>query len=177
MAERFVGSDVQFFACDESGERKNTAAQSFAQHKHVGNDVVVFASEHPSGAAKPGRNFIEDKQRAVFVAGGADAFPVVERRNERRAPNGLADDSRHITFFFEDIFNVVGTGEIAGIAAANRAVAMVRRRDAFAASQTPADAAAKNGLAANGNSVERSAMKRIPHRNEFVSSRGEAREL
>ena len=56
-------------------------------------------------------------------------------------------------------------------------MAIVRRRDVFAARQQWANVAAKNGLAAHRDGVKRRAVKRIPHRNEFEPPGGDAREL
>ena len=137
----------------------------------------MLAREHASGAAEADRNLIENQQRAVLVARGTDACPVVGRRDERRAANSLTDHRRHVPFLVEDIFHVVGAGEIAGLAAVKRAMAMVRWRHVFAAGQQRADPVAEHGFAAHRDGIERGAMERVPHRNEFEPPGGDAGQL
>ncbi len=154
MAQGLAGHNVQIRAGDQRGQRKNPAAQRLADHQHVGDDSVMLAGEHLAGAAEAVRNLVEDQQRAVFVACGAHLLPIVQRRNERRAAHGLADDGGDIALLRQHILDVIGAKEVARRAAFERAMPIVRRRHVLAAGQQRAGAAAEDGLAADRNRVE-----------------------
>jgi len=124
----------------------------------------VFAGEHPPGSSKADRDFVEDQKRSMAIAGGANALPIVERRNKGRAPHGFGDHSRHVAFSFQHVLDVVGTGQIACGAASEGTMAIVGRRHVFTARKERADAAAENAFPADGNAVEGCAMERFPHR-------------
>ncbi len=57
----------QIRATDAGGKRK-AAGQRFAETNQIGNHAGVFAREPFSGATEAGVNFVEDEQRAEFVA-------------------------------------------------------------------------------------------------------------
>ena len=68
MTERLLSGNVEIAPRDQRGHGEYTAAQSFADDHHVGNDVVTLEGEHASRAAEANRNLIEDQQRAMAVA-------------------------------------------------------------------------------------------------------------
>ncbi len=119
----------------------------------------MFAGEHFPGSTEAMGNFIENQQGAVFVTRGPDLFPIIHRWNEWRAPHSFADHGGDITFLLQHIINVVGAFKIAGGAAGEGAMPVVGRGHVLAAGQQGADAAAENGLAANGYGVQRRAVK------------------
>ena len=84
VAERAVGGDVEVAPRDQRRHREHGAAESLAQHHHVGNDAVVLEGEHPPGAAEADRDLVEDQERAVAVARVANDPVVLGRRNLRR---------------------------------------------------------------------------------------------
>ena len=137
----------------------------------------MLAGEHPSGAAESDRDLVEDEQRSVTVAGGTHATPVIGRRNERSAPDGLADDRGDVTLLLEDVINVIGALEAAGGAAAERALQWFGGRDVFAPGEQGADALAEDGFAADGDGVEGSAVEGVPHRHKLEPAGGDAGEL
>ena len=52
----------------DAGRKRKTASERLAQANQIRHDSTVFAGKPFSGAAKAGENFIEDEQRAEFVA-------------------------------------------------------------------------------------------------------------
>ena len=65
----------------DAGRKRKAAGQRFAEANHIGNHAAVFAGEPFSGAAEAGVNFVEDQQRAVFVAQFAEQRQKFRRRN------------------------------------------------------------------------------------------------
>src|SRR5450755_4582804 len=63
-----------------------TTSQCFAETDEIGNRLRMFAREPFAGAAKAGVNFIEDKQRAKFVAKFSQQRQKFFRRNIDAAP-------------------------------------------------------------------------------------------
>ncbi len=77
MSQSGVRGNVQRAPAQHGRQRKNAAAQTFAEHQHVRSHAVVLAGEHASGAAQPHGDFIQNKKRAVLVARGANPFPII----------------------------------------------------------------------------------------------------
>src|SRR5258708_38059076 len=61
------GGVHDFSATDTGGERK-AAGQSLAEADDVGSHPRVLAGEPFPGAAEAGEDFVENQERAVFVA-------------------------------------------------------------------------------------------------------------
>ena len=177
VAERGMRGHIERFTRQQGRDRKYATAQPLAQHQHVRHDVVMLAREHAPGATEADGNLVEDQQRAVLVAGGPDAFPIIRRRDERRAAHRLADDGGHVALLFQDIVNVVGTGEVAGGATFEGTAQRLGRRDMFATRQQRPDALAEHGFTAHRDRIQRGAVEGIPHRNKFEPAGGDAREL
>src|SRR5882762_3792740 len=75
MAERSLGSNVQMLSGNDSSERENPSAQSFTEHDDVRHDLEMFEREKFASAAQGDGDFVENEERAMFIAGGANAFP------------------------------------------------------------------------------------------------------
>src|SRR5439155_10143374 len=177
MAEGLVGGEIESFAGEERREWKYAPAEALAQDEHVRDNAEMLAGEQASGATERDGNLVQNQQRAVFVAGGADAFPVLRRRDEGRAAHRLADHRGHVALLIKDIFDVVGAGETAGLAAAERTMAMVRRRGVFAAGQQRSNPGPEQRFAAHRDGIERRAVERVPEGNKLESPGGDAGEL
>src|SRR5439155_8570730 len=148
---------------EQRGQRKNPAAESFPNDQHVGHDIVVFASEHSSSAAKAGRNFVKNQERAVPVARGSNFFPVFRRRNEWSTAHCLGNDGGDIPFFIEHVLDVLGATQVARGSAFEWTVPIIGWRHVLAARQKRTRALAKNCLATNRDRVQRGAVKGVPH--------------
>ena len=122
-------------------------------------------------------DFVEDKERAVFIARSANSFPVIRRWNEWNGTNGFADDSRHVAFLLQNVVNVIGASEGTSRAAFEGTMAIVGGGNVFAAGQQRANVPAKERFAPDRYGIQGRAMKRVPHGNKFEPARGHAREL
>src|SRR4051794_4373825 len=100
-------------ASDERGQRQDASAESLAQYEHVRHNSEVFAGEHGARSTQCGRNFVEDQQRAMSVAGRAYALPIVGARNVRRAANRFGNNGRDIALVSQDIFDIFGALQVA----------------------------------------------------------------
>ena len=65
----------------DAGRERKAAGERLAEADEVGHDAAVFAGEPFSGAAKAGVNFVENQQRAVFVAEFAQQRQKFRRRD------------------------------------------------------------------------------------------------
>src|SRR5438105_1244089 len=52
MAERLIGGDIQIFAHNDPGQRKNAATEPFAENDDVRNNIKVFESEELARSTK-----------------------------------------------------------------------------------------------------------------------------
>ncbi len=178
VSEGAVGEGViEVLAGEESSEGEDRASESLANHEHVGDDVVVFAGEHTARAPQADRDFVEDQEGAVPVAGGPNPLPVVEGWDERSATHRLRDHGGDVAFAFEHVVDVVRAGEGARFATPERAMAGVWGRDVFTARQEGADIAAENGFTADGDAIEGGAVKGLPHRDGLEAAGGGPGEL
>ena len=136
VAERAIASDVEIAAGDQRGERKDAAAEPLAQHDHIGNDVVMLEGEHAARAAEADGHFVENQQGTVAVAGVADDAVILRRRNLHvgRA-NRLDDHCADILFLAENVVEVFGAAQVAGVAAAKPALARIAGRRMLGARQ------------------------------------------
>ena len=73
---------------DERADRQ-PAAEALGQRHHVREDPVALVGEQRAGAPHPGLDLVDDQQRAVLVAGGAD---LVHELDRQRVHAGLALD-------------------------------------------------------------------------------------
>ncbi len=80
----------------DAGREREAAGQCLAKTDEVGHNAAVLAGKPFSGAAKPGVNFIQNQQHAMFVAQPAqhrqklsgwniNAAPRLHRLNQNRA--------------------------------------------------------------------------------------------
>src|SRR5882762_10018308 len=95
----------------DSRERKDSTAQTFAEHNDIGCHAEVFERKEPSGASEANGNFVQDQQRAMFVAGCAYAFPVISGGYDRYVAHCLANYRGHIPLAFHHILGIVGASE------------------------------------------------------------------
>ena len=66
----------------DTGRQRKAAGQRLAKADEIRHDAAVFAGKPFSGAAEAGVNFVQDQQRAVFVAESSAAMagiPAGER--------------------------------------------------------------------------------------------------
>ena len=99
MAERAVGGDVEVAARDQRGHGEHRATQALTEHDHVRHDAVVLEREHAARAPEADRDFVEDQERAVAVAGVADDAVVLGRRNLHVGAADGFDDHRADVLF------------------------------------------------------------------------------
>ena len=61
MPQRLFRHYVEIFPGNQCRQREHTAAQTFTDHEHVGDDTVVLTSEHLSGTAEGVWNLVQDQ--------------------------------------------------------------------------------------------------------------------
>jgi len=147
----------------------------FPTDKNIRHDPLVFEGEHATGTAKADRGLVENQQGAVAVASLTHATPVARRGwIDGRAADGFGNDRRHIGLLIKDIFDIAGAFEIAGTAIPVRipqATVRVRRRDMFASGQQRADTLPEQRLPADGDGVQGSTVKGVPHGDGLEAAR------
>src|SRR5215469_720141 len=116
--------------CDDTGDRE-TRPGTFRDNENVRFDVVMFASEPLSGAAKAGLGLVHNQQCVQFGRDLLQSFQISRRRNYHPAggKDGLDDNSSDIAMSWKSSFDrSFKTLEVAlGIPAFHRAVKTVRR--------------------------------------------------
>jgi hypothetical protein len=109
----------------------------------------MFAGEHSSGAPEAVRDFVEDKECTMAIASGANAFPVIGRWNKRSGANRFSDYGGDVTFLREDVFNIIGAIQVAGVTAFERAMLRIRRWHMFTAGEQGTDVVAEDRFASD----------------------------
>ena len=81
LAARRRPRGVHQAGATNAGREREPAGERLAQADEVGHDAGVFAGKPFSGAAKAGENFIENQQRAQFVANFSQPRQQFQGRN------------------------------------------------------------------------------------------------
>ena len=168
---------IEIFASQQSSQRKDPSAQSLSDHQHVRHNAIVFTGEHAPRSTKTVGNFIQNEKRTMAITGFSNALPVIRGRNERRATHGFCNHSRHISLLFQDVFHVIRAGEVAFLTALEWTMSVVGWRHMLTSGQKGPHARTKNRLSTDGNGIQRSTMKGIPHGNGLVPSGRRSRQL
>ncbi len=154
MAKGAIPEDIQVFPGDECSQWKDSASQAFADDKHIGHNLKVFAGKHLPGSSQADRNFIKNQQCAMAIAGLPDFLPVISWRNERGATDCLCNHRRDISFFFQDIFDVIRTFQVAGTIAPPETTIRIGRGDMLRPRQEWPDTASENFFTSHRDCIE-----------------------
>ena len=147
------------------------SSQRFAQHQYIGHHIVMLTSEHAAGFAQAGRDFVENQQCSVIVAGAPYLGPETWRRDIRDGAIGFRDNGCYVAFAFKNIAHQFGADPAAlvamrfapGMGIAEWIAIAAEGRNMFGARQQWADGArTKQLLAPYADSAKSSTVKGIP---------------
>ena len=179
VTECSVRSHIEFLACDHSGQWQDAAAQALAQHEDIRLQIVVLAGEHTPGASQRVGNLVENQECAIAVTSLANPRPVIHGREIGRAAHRLGHHCGHVAFLLQHILNVVGTAQITAAATGTvpETAVLLGRRHVLCAAQQRAGLVTKVDGPADGDGVQRRAVKGLPHGDGLVASGGQPRQL
>ena len=80
VSERAIVADIEILPGEQGCDWECASTEALAQNEHIGNNTVLFASKHGSGAAKPVWDFVQNEQRAMPVTCFANGAPVLRWR-------------------------------------------------------------------------------------------------
>jgi hypothetical protein len=82
------------------------------------------------------------------------AAPIIEGRNERSAAHSFSNDGRDVSFFLQNVFNVIRAFQRTLPFAIPGTMSMIRRRDVLTTWQLGSNSLAENALSADRNRIE-----------------------
>ena len=131
----------------------------------------MLEGEHATGATEADRHFVENEQCAVTIAGIAHDSVVLRRWNLYigRA-HGFDHYRADVLFLRQNVVDIFRTAQVAGLSAAESAIARIAGRDVLGSRQQRSDVPAENSLASDRDGMERSAVERVPERQRLVAA-------
>src|SRR6266540_2163311 len=86
LASRLRPGGVHYLCAPDARRKWKSSGQGLAQADQIGHNPAMFAGEPCTRSAKAGVNFVENQQRAVLVAEGAQPAQKLWRRNVDPSP-------------------------------------------------------------------------------------------
>src|ERR1041384_2072057 len=113
MPQRNISGYVVSIARDNTGHRNDACTQSFPKANNIWFDSIMFKGKHFSGTSKGNRYLVKNEQYVVTRTDLPHLRPISLRWNLYVCISDRFHEERaDVTFFFDDIFKVVGVSSI-----------------------------------------------------------------